>query len=100
MCFGGADSTLTVGTSTPLDQVDTTGKDKSKYNPLDQSALAPYMPQRPGQIDLTDETLMAARRSAKLRAAMGQGRASTFLTGPAGVAPAPTLGMSTVLGGG
>ena len=49
--------------------------------------------------DLTDETLTAARKAEAQRLKLGQGRASTFLTGPSGVTAAPTLRKKTLLGG-
>jgi hypothetical protein len=73
MCFG-SDTGTGYADMTITSQDDDLTKKAAEYG-------VPETDGRPGNLDLTDETLMAARKSAKLRAAMGYGRASTFLAG-------------------
>lgn len=89
MCFGGGGlAQETIHTDQPLAEV------AGEYG-LPVSDGSP-----PGAVDLADPTLQAARQSAKLRAAMGYNRQSTFLTGPNGDTSPPKLGTPTALGGG
>lgn len=48
--------------------------------------------------DLTDASLVASRKAEQLRLMTGQGRKSTFLTGPGGLAT-PNLRRKSLLGG-
>lgn len=90
MCFGGGQAQATINDGNVYNS---TAQQDAKY------AIAPD-DTPPGAVDLSDPTLQAARQSAKLRAAMGYNRQSTFLTGPNGDTAAPKLGTPTVLGGG
>jgi hypothetical protein len=91
MCFGAsgeANSTLVINSTDPAA---TPSSKAAEYGLPDPKA-------KPGNLDLTDEKLQAARKAAKLRAAMGYGRSSTFLTGAAGDTSAMKLSVPTLLG--
>ena len=100
MCFDGG------GTGSSTMTIKTSEKPKDGETPDDllkrkaaEYGIPATDPDKPNNIDLSDETLKAARKTAKLRAAMGYGRTSTFLTGPQGVTMAPPLGAPSLLGG-
>lgn len=57
-------------------------------------------PGKPGSVNLMDPDLSLARKHAKMRAALGYGRANTFLTGPEGDTSPMKLSKPTLLGGG
>lgn len=54
--------------------------------------------EKPGPMDLTDETLSTARKSAKLKAMQGVNRQSTFRPASTGGSTMPKLGMKKLYG--
>ena len=86
MCFSPGKSTASVNAP----KGSAAEKEFKKLNPLDDTPMT----------ELTDEALRKRRSAEMLRLISGQGRKSTFLTGPTGLSTLPTLGKSTLLGGG
>lgn len=73
-------------------------------NPTASSVTAPFstaLSQAPTATpDVTDKVVEAAKSSQSLTAELRQGRRSTFLSGPQGMALSPpTVGTKTALGG-
>lgn len=92
MCFGNGEATMTINRTKTINKDQTLTQAYPNLWDIDPEL-------KPHEVDLDDERLTTARKTARQRAAMGYGRAQTFLTGPEGDSSMASTITPSLLGG-